>query len=193
YIFGDHPVSINDQKDQVQVTFASGKSHEFDLVIGADGIGSKTRRLIFGDKSPMNYLNVYIAYFTIPSTPSDNNWARWYNATKGRTILIRPDGQGTMRVSLSFRSPQCGYENLTEDKKKEVLQKVFHDAGFETPRILHELMNTNEFYFEAIGQVKMDHWSKGRVALVGDAAYCPAPITGMGTSLALIGAYILTG
>ncbi|CAF4179442.1 unnamed protein product, partial [Adineta steineri] len=77
--------------------------------------------------------------------------------------------------------------------QKELLQKLFADAGFETPRVLKDLKNAKDFYFEAIGQVKMDQRSQGRVALVGDASYCPSPITGMGTTLARVGAYILAG
>ncbi|CAF1300962.1 unnamed protein product [Didymodactylos carnosus] len=193
YIFGDHPSSINDQGDHVQVTFASGNIRDFDLVIGADGIRSKTRRLLFSDKSPIHYLNMYTAYFTIPYSQSDGTWARWYNAPKGRTVLIRPDNQGTTRAFLTFRSSQRGYEELDPDMQKELLQKVFADAGFETPRVLNGLMNSNDFYFEAIGQVKMDQWSRGRVTLVGDAGYCASPVSGMGTTLAFVGAYILAG
>ncbi|WP_437509156.1 FAD-dependent monooxygenase [Sorangium sp. So ce1099] len=69
----------------------------------------------------------------------------------------------------------------------------FADAGWETPRVLAALDEVKDFYFEAIGQVKMARWSKGRVALVGDAAYCASPITGMGASLSLVGAYVLAG
>ncbi|CAF0751119.1 unnamed protein product, partial [Didymodactylos carnosus] len=180
-----------DSAGRTRVTFASGNIREFDLVIGADGIRSKTRRLVFSDKSPIHYLNMYTAYFTIPYSQSDGTWARWYNAPKGRTVLIRPDNQGTTRAFLSFRSSQRGYEDLDPDMQKELLQKIFADAGFETPRILSGLMNSNDFYFEAIGQVKMDQWSQGRVSLVGDAGYCASPISDMGTSLTFVGAYIL--
>jgi 2-polyprenyl-6-methoxyphenol hydroxylase-like FAD-dependent oxidoreductase len=77
--------------------------------------------------------------------------------------------------------------------QKQLLQKLFADAGFETPRVLNEMQNATDFYFEAIGQVKMDPWSRGRVTLVGDAGYCASLFSGMGTSLAFIGAYILAG
>jgi 2-polyprenyl-6-methoxyphenol hydroxylase-like FAD-dependent oxidoreductase len=193
YIFDDHPSSISDQNNHVQVTFASGNIHKFDLVIGADGLRSKTRRLAFGGKSPIHYLDRYIAYFTIPYSKSDGTWARWYNAPGGQTVILRPDNQGTTRAILSFRSSDRGYEDLGPDMQKELLQKLFADAGFEASRVLNGLKNANDFYFEAIGQVKMDQWSQGRVALVGDAAYCASPSSGMGTSLALIGAYILAG
>ena len=193
YIFGDHPLSISDHDDSVQVTFASGNIRDFNLVIGADGMHSKTRRLVFGDTSLIHYLGMYIAYFTIPYNNSDGNWARWYNASRGRTVLIRPDNQGTTRAFLAFHSTERGCEKLSPVVQKDLLRKVFADAGFELPRVLNGLQSANDFYFEAIGQVKMDHWSQGRVSLVGDAGYCASPLSGMGTTLAFIGAYILAG
>ncbi len=195
YIFGDHPTALSDQRDHVEVTFASGNKRNFDLVIGADGIRSKTRRLAFsGDNpTPIHYLNMYTAYFTIPYAETDKRWARWYNATDKRTIVLRPDNQGTTRAYLSVRSSERGYEHLSVDEQKQYLWKTFRDAGFEAERVLSGMQNANDFYFEAIGQVKMETWSQGRVSLVGDAGYCASPISGMGTSLALVGAYILAG
>ena len=193
YIFGDYPESIDDRDDQVQVKFASGDTREFDLVVGADGIHSKTRRLVFGDKSPLVHTNLYIAYFAIPPTDSDSKWSRWYNAPGGRCIILRPDNQGTTRVLMFFRSKERGYERLDVDAQKSLLQKVFADAGFEASRILRELPNTDNFYLDCAAQVKMDRWTQGRVALVGDAGYCPSLLTGMGTNMAFVGAYILAG
>ena len=193
YIFGDHPSSIEDRGDYVKVTFASGNVRKFDVVIGADGIRSKTRQLVFGGTSPINYLDMYTAYFTIPYSDSDGSWARWYNAPGGRAVVLRPDNQGTTRAYLSIRSTQRGYEELDPEVQKDLLRKLFADAGFETSRVLSGLKNTDDFYFEAIGQVKMERWSQGRVTLVGDAGYCPSPIGGLGTTLALVGAYILAG
>ena len=193
YIFGDHPVAIHDRGNQVHVKFASGNTRDFDLVVGADGIHSKTRRLVFDEELPISYADLYTAYFSIPHHESDGNWARWYNAPGGRGIVLRPDNQGKTRVLLNFRSKERGYENLDVAEQKCLLQKLFVDAGFEAPRILNELSNADDFYLDSIGQVKMDHWTQGRVALVGDAGYCPSPITGMGTTLAFVGAYILAG
>lgn len=192
YIFGDHPLSIQNYDDYVQVTFANSNARQFDLVVGADGIHSKTRRLVFGDNSFMHNLDMYLSYFTIPYDDSDGNWARWYNAPKGRTMLIRPDNHGTTRTFLAFHSKERGYEKLDPDKQKELLQKIFTDAGFEASRFLNGLKNADDFYFEAVGQIKMNRWSEGRVTLIGDAAYCASPLSGMGTSLAFIGAYILS-
>ncbi|CAF1211522.1 unnamed protein product [Adineta steineri] len=192
YILSDHPLSIDDRGDHVQVTFASGNVREFDLVIGADGTQSKTRRLVFGNNTSIHYLNMYTAYFTIPHSHSDGRWARWYNAPKERTLILRPDNQGKTRAVLLFRTPHRGYEDFDVDKQKELVQNVYADAGFETPRVLSEMKNANDFYFDALAYIKMDRWSQGRVVLVGDAGYSTG-VSGRGTTLAFIGAYILAG
>jgi 2-polyprenyl-6-methoxyphenol hydroxylase-like FAD-dependent oxidoreductase len=193
YIFDDHPTAIADRGDRVEVTFASGLERAFDLVIGADGLRSRTRRLAFPSRDHIQYLDLYSSYFTIPYSASDGRWARLYNAPGGRTVTLRPDNLGTTRAFLSVRTAHRGHEELSVEDQKRTLHQWFADAGFETPRVLKGMDEAKDFYFEAIGQVKMDRWSVGRVALVGDAGYCPSPISGMGTSLALVGSYILAG
>jgi len=193
FIFGDAPQAIDDRGDRVQVKFASGKLREFDLVVGADGIHSKTRRLVFGGESPISYADLYAAFFDIPRSDSDGSWVRFYSAPGGRSVALRPYSKDRTQVYLCFRSKERGYENLDVDLQKRLIQKLFADVGFEAPRILRELPNLDDFYFASIGQVKMDRWSKGRVTLVGDAGYCPSALTGMGANVALVGAYILAG
>jgi 2-polyprenyl-6-methoxyphenol hydroxylase-like FAD-dependent oxidoreductase len=193
FVFGDAPQAIDDRGDRVQVKFASGKLREFDLVVGADGIHSKTRRLVFGNQSPISYADMYVTYFTIPRTESDGDWVRFYNMPGGRSVALRPYNPEKTQVYLCFRSKERGYENLDLEMQKRLIQKLFADAGFEALRILRELLNSDDFYFDTVGQVKMDQWSKGRVTLVGDAGYCPSPLTGMGANLAIVGAYILAG
>jgi 2-polyprenyl-6-methoxyphenol hydroxylase-like FAD-dependent oxidoreductase len=193
YIFGDRISALDDQGDAVEVTLEKGGRRRFDLVLIAEGINSATRALVFGGAVTRRPLDLYTAYFTIPREENDGKVARWFNAPGGRSVFLRPDNVGTTRAALSLQQKPAGYEDLSPDEQKALLKERFADAGWETPRVLAALGAAKDFYFEAIGQVMMDSWSKGRVALVGDAAYCASPISGMGTSLALVGAYVLAG
>ena len=191
YIFNDQITAINDTADQVTVQFQSGTSRDFDLVICADGIRSRTRQLIFGDEPLIKPVGLYVTYFTIPRTATDTRWARWYNAKGARVVVLRPDNEGTTRASFSFLSEPKGYEKLPASEQKALLREKFADAGWEASRILNEMEKDGDVYFDAISQVIAPHWSKGRCAMTGDAAFCPSPLTGMGASLSVVGAYIL--
>lgn len=193
YRFGDSIAALEDDGEQVQVRFDSGAEQVYDLVIAAEGIGSTTRNQLFGNELQRRPLNVYTAYFTLPRQPSDGQVMRWYNIPGGRCICLRPDNLGTTRAFLSFQHAPSGYEKLAHAEQKALLKRLFADTGWEAERVLAGLDNAADLYLEAIGQVKMPRWSKGRVALVGDAAYCASPLSGMGTSLGLCGAYVLAG
>ncbi|MCU0092631.1 FAD-dependent monooxygenase [Pseudomonas koreensis] len=193
YRFGDSIETIEDDGEQVHVRFEQGGEQVYDLVIVAEGIGSTTRNQVFGDEVKRRPLDLYTAYFTVPRQPSDGQVMRWHNLPGGRCVCLRPDNLGTTRAFLSFQQAPSGYEKLAQDEQKSLLKKLFADAGWETPRVLAALDDTTDLYLEAVGQVKMPRWSKGRIALLGDAAYCASPISGMGTSLGLCGAYVLAG
>jgi 2-polyprenyl-6-methoxyphenol hydroxylase-like FAD-dependent oxidoreductase len=180
--------------DKVEVTFSNGPKREFDLVIGADGMGSKIRRLAFPDENPLKGLGKYTSFFTIPYKEEDGNWGQWYNASGGRCILLRSDNAGYTRAYLSIMSSKpAGYYKLSIPEQKKPFREMFEDAEWQAQRVLDGMDESDDFYMQEIAQVKMEKWSKGRVVLVGDAGYCPSPISGMGTSLAIIGAYILAG
>jgi 2-polyprenyl-6-methoxyphenol hydroxylase-like FAD-dependent oxidoreductase len=193
YRFGDSVSSVEDDGEQVHVRFEQGAEQVYDLLIIAEGIGSATRNQVFGDEVQRRPLDLYTAYFTVPRQPSDGQVMRWYNIPGGRCICLRPDNLGTTRAFLSFQQAPSGYEKLTRDEQVALLKRLFADAGWEAPRVLAALDDATDLYLDAVGQVKMPRWSKGRIALVGDAAYCASPISGMGTSLGLCGAYVLAG
>ena len=193
YRFGDSINTLEDDGDQVHVRFEQGVEQVYDLVIIAEGIGSATRNHVFGNAVERRALDLYTAYFTVPRAPSDGQVMRWHNLPGGRCICLRPDNLGTTRAFLSFQQAPSGYEKLTRDEQVALLKRVFADAGWEAPRVLAALEHASDLYLDAVGQVKMPRWSKGRIALVGDAAYCASPISGMGTSLGLCGAYVLAG
>jgi 2-polyprenyl-6-methoxyphenol hydroxylase-like FAD-dependent oxidoreductase len=193
YIFGDFITALDQDKEKVNVTFDSGKVEVFDLVIAADGIRSRTRNLMFGNEPKLEFIGLYTAYLTVPKSDTDNEWARWCNGVNSKVIFIRPDNVGTTRVSFSFLSDDLGYEKLSVKEQKELLKAKFSTMGWEAPRILRALDEIDDLYFDGISQVKAPRWTNGRFAMIGDAAYCPTPVTGMGTGLAMIGAYVLAG
>ncbi|MFZ7088807.1 FAD-dependent monooxygenase [Curtobacterium sp. RRHDQ10] len=197
YRFGDRIVGIAQHDDGVVVSFEHAPDESFDLVVAADGIGSSTRRIVFGDEPTIRSLGLETSYATIPRTRSDDDWWRWYNAPGGRSITLRPDSHGTIRAALSFVTDRTRSasraERRTVDEQRARLRSVFSDAGWEAQRVLDGFDAAEDLYFESIGQVRAPRWSSGRVGLVGDAAYCASPVSGMGTSLSIAGAYVLAG
>lgn len=192
YRFGDSITAVQETEQQVTVTFAHGAPENFDLVVVAEGANSTTRQLLFGEAVTRKPYDLYVAYFTIPREAGDGKIARSYNAPGGRSLCLRPDNQGTTRALLALQQEPAGYESLAPDEQKATLQRLFADAGWEAPRILRELVNADDFYFEMVSQVKLDSWTQGRVVLTGDAAWCAGPF-GVGTTLALVGGYVLAG
>ncbi|MDO8039910.1 FAD-dependent monooxygenase [Janthinobacterium sp. SUN137] len=193
YRFGDSIAALEELPHGVKVRFEQGGEAVFDLVIGAEGVGSHTRKLVFGDEVQRRSFKLYTAYFTIPRAPGDERQMRWFNAPGGLSVCLRPDNLGTTRALLSFQEAPSAYEELQIAEQKALLKQKFGALKWETPRILAALDGATDLYFDQISQVKMPRWSKGRIALVGDAAYCASPISGMGTSLGMCGAYVLAG
>lgn len=195
YQFQDSIESLAQDKDGVQVTFVNGSTRRFDLVVGADGVHSRVRALTFGDseRTAVAPLGGYTAYFTLPFRIQTDDWFVIHNASGGRAIGIRPGGPRTTQVMLSFLSPPRGYERQDVSSQKEILMETFAGVGWHAPRVLQEMGTAADFYFDLIAQVRMEQWVRDRVALVGDAGYSPSPVTGLGTSMALVGACVLAG
>jgi 2-polyprenyl-6-methoxyphenol hydroxylase-like FAD-dependent oxidoreductase len=183
------------QKDQfVEVTFKDGLIEQYDLVIAADGLHSSTRRLAFSDKDYHFFkLGYYFSIFSIPNYLNLNRIKVTF--TKNQKIIsVNSDKDPTTAfVSFGIRSNKVLNDITDKREQKECLRDWGYDLGWESNKIL-ELMNTSDdFYFDIMAQIKMDSWTKGRVALLGDAAYCASPFSGMGINLAIVGAYILAG
>lgn len=132
-----------------------------------------------------------IAYFTIPRTADDDRMWRWFNAPGKRSVSLRPDQHGTTRAILSLSKKAEGEQDWDIARQKALLHERFADAGWETPRVLAGMDSTDDFYFDVLRQVRMPRWSSGRVVLTGDAAWCATPLAGIGTTLAVTGAYVL--
>jgi 2-polyprenyl-6-methoxyphenol hydroxylase-like FAD-dependent oxidoreductase len=188
YRFGDRLVELRQDDRGVDVTFAGGTSDRFDVVVGADGVHSGVRSLAFGpDSEFVRFLGAYTAYFTVPDPGDLDHWFLMYNAPGGRVAGLRPERGGTAKASLTFRSPR------PVDDPRGALTGRLAGAGWRVPELLAAMPTAPDFYCDSISQVRVDRWWRGRVVLLGDAGYCGSPLTGMGTSMALVGAYVLAG
>ncbi|WP_342108355.1 FAD-dependent monooxygenase [Methylobacterium sp. SI9] len=193
YRFGDHVAGIDQTDDAARVSFAGGGVERYDAVIVAEGVGSATRERVFPGENAPRWMGLTIAYFTIPRTPDDDRDWRWYNATGGRGISLRPDRHGTTRAMLMLRQPPGGEQDWDVARQKAYLRDRFADAGWQAGRVLAGLEATDDFYVDVLRQVRMKRWSAGRVVLIGDAAWCATPLAGIGTTLAITGATVLSG
>jgi len=193
YRFGDHIIGVCQTDIAVKIRFASGKEESFDILISAEGIGSKTMELAFGSQPKFKYLGLYTTYLTISREPTDSKWARWCNAPSGIVYLIRPDNYGETRASVTFLAKENEYKGLSKEEQKAAVIQRIKGTGWESDRIIEGINRSKDFYFERVSQVKASRWSNGRVVITGDAAWCATPIAGKGTDLAMAGAYILAG
>ena len=195
YLFDDTITGIEQDADGVTVTFEKAPTRRFAFVIGADGLHSVVRKLAFGAEADhLQPLDLYTAWFTTPADIELDGWYQMYNAPGGLVASARPGRlPGESKAGLSFRSAPLDFDRRDIAAQKRIVEERFADAGWETPRLLEAMRSAPDFTFDSMGQVHLDSWSRGRVALLGDAGYCPSPLTGLGTSLALVGAYVLAG
>ncbi len=195
YLFDDTVTGLDQDADAVTVTFEKAGPRRFGLVVGADGLHSVVRALAFGPESEhVRPLDLYTAWFTATDELDLGGWYQMYNAPGGLVASARPGRlPGEVKAGLSFRSAPLDYDRRDTAAQKDMVARRFADAGWEVPRLLHAMHTASDFFFDAMGQVHLDHWHRGRAVLLGDAGYCPTPLTGMGTSLALVGAYVLAG
>lgn len=187
-------MSIQQNTHDVVVNFKDGKVEHYDLVIAADGIHSATRRMIF-DKNEYQlvHLGSYLSTFTIPNYLGLNHIDLECEAHHKLVSINSDDNPEIARAEFMFRSQHILKDSRDEDEQKQFLCDTFRDFGWETQNILNRMPASDDFYFDAITQVNMNSWTKGRIALIGDAGYCPSPLSGQGNNLAFVGAYILAG
>lgn len=206
HIFGDYIKSISQEKEAGKVTVGFAESsalQDYDLVIAADGFRSRTRRLAWGDevsKTAVHHLHHFTAWFTMPWIPADSQWSRACFIPGRRWMWLRPLGGDKLTsayVSLTTTGKPAVEEAIAAAKtpleQKAFLRKYFEDAGWETERVLKAMDASEDFYLQEFVQLRLNTWSKGLVAIVGDAAYSPSPMSGGGTTVAFVGAYVLAG
>jgi 2-polyprenyl-6-methoxyphenol hydroxylase-like FAD-dependent oxidoreductase len=192
YVFGDAITGLHDAGDGVRVTFERGATRTFDVVVGADGLHSAVRRLAFGPEERfVNHLGTYLAVFSAPNFLGLDNWQVWLRDAAAGYAVYPVRDNAELRVTLGFAAGPLDYDYRDTRQQMALVAERLADVGWETPRLLKAMWEAPDFYFDAMAQTRMDHWAAGRVALLGDAGYCPSPLSGQGTSLALAGAYVL--
>jgi 2-polyprenyl-6-methoxyphenol hydroxylase-like FAD-dependent oxidoreductase len=194
YIFEDTISSISQGEEGVGVSFQRSEPRHFDLVVGADGLHSNVRALAFGDELEfVRDLGANVSIFTTPNHLDLDGWELMYS-TPGKTAAVYPARHDTeAKAMFFFASEPFPYDRHDIGGQKKILAEAFAGGGWEVPRLFEAMLGASDFYFDTVSQVHMDGWSSGRVVLVGDAGYCPSPMAGVGTSLALVGAYVLAG
>lgn len=192
--FGTHATAIDQAEDSVSVTFNDGEQESFDLVIGADGIGSKTRRLAFdANEYTRVELGAYVSIFSAENIFQLNHSGLFFEKDKKSVYIASDHNPEEVLVGFMFTSNNCVDDYATRESQIAWLKSKFATFGHHAESLLSLLDKSEDLYFDSIAQMKMPTWSKHRVALVGDAGYCASPLSGQGTSLALVGAYILAG
>jgi 2-polyprenyl-6-methoxyphenol hydroxylase-like FAD-dependent oxidoreductase len=194
YRFGDRIAALTETTDGVEVTFASGHEQTYDLVIGADGVHSAVRRLTFGPEEQfVKHLGYYVGGWVVPNEWGLGRDMQLYNVP-GRMIGVSGDHTDPARASAFtvFRSPLLAYDRHDPAAARTILRSTFGDLGWLAPRLLAHLDDAPDMYFDQICRVDDPAWTRGRIALVGDAA-CGATIGGQGNGTAVVSAYVLAG
>lgn len=190
-ILDDTVSALEDDGDRVRVVFESGQSRDFDLVVGADGLHSRTRRLAFGpDAQFEQYQNIVVSVFDLPGyRPRDELVAMMHAEVGFQAVRVALRDDVTMVVLTVRYDGRVPLENVAD--QQALLRERLKGAGWETPAIIEAMPQASTFYFDAVSQIKMPSWTRGRVALVGDAAACPSLLAGQGSALAMIESYVL--
>jgi 2-polyprenyl-6-methoxyphenol hydroxylase-like FAD-dependent oxidoreductase len=191
YVFGDEITTISDDGD---VTFQHGAPRKFDLIVGADGLHSGVRRIVFGEEVPERFLGGYLSVVSVPKSLARDGEMDGYFEPDRVAMVYTADHLDDARAVFIFRPrTPLDYDHRDIPRQQDQLRAAFSGISAQVDRWLQEIERTPTFYFDAITQLELTSWSRGRVTLVGDAGYCPGPAVGGSTSLAVYGAYVLAG
>ncbi|WP_328322266.1 FAD-dependent oxidoreductase [Streptomyces sp. NBC_00388] len=195
FLFGDSIATLSDRADDVEVTFESGVRRTFGLVIGADGLHSNTRRLAFGPEEAFHrYLGYCFAGFTLPNDLGLDHEARMWNVPGRAGTLYAHDPGEDLHGFLTFAREEPPLGAFRDPRaQRELVAAQFPDAQWEIPRLVAAMKSADDLFFDVVSQIHMPAWSAGRTALVGDAAYATSFMSGQGSSVSLVGAYVLAG
>lgn len=190
FLFDDTIRALHQDEHGVDVTFDRAAPRRFDLVVGADGLHSTVRRLVFGPETDfVRHRGVYVATVPLDGPVDHPHDVLLYN-TPGRLVSVHP-GHGTAMAAFVFRSPAVAdFDHRDTGQHRRLLTAAFADAAWRTPELLDRARTADDLYFDSVSQVRMPEWSTGRVVLIGDAASCLS-LLGDGSSLAMLGAATL--
>ncbi|MGX1808337.1 FAD-dependent monooxygenase [Nocardia sp. NPDC055321] len=195
YRYGEWIEALDQDADGVEVTFASGAVERYELVVGADGVHSKTRALAFGPEERFTtYLGGYMSFYTIATPPqAEPDWMITHVVPRA-SVGVRPDADpATSKAIVTLRTDADPALRRDVPAQQRLLREMLAEAGWLAPDILAQLPDATDFYFDELVRVDMPTLSAGRVTLLGDSGFCGSPMTGMGTAMAVVGAYILAG
>jgi 2-polyprenyl-6-methoxyphenol hydroxylase-like FAD-dependent oxidoreductase len=195
YLFDDSVTALAQDGQRVHVTFERAAPRTFDLVVGADGLHSNTRRLAFGPEAEyITHLGTYLSVFTAPNYLGLDRWQVWHQSGTVGGAFMTARGNAELRVFAGFESPEpVDYDHRDTEAQKKLVQDRLAGVGWEFPRALRYMWDAPDFHFDSMSQIHLDQWWRGRVVLLGDAGYCGSPLSGQGTSMAMVGAYVLAG
>jgi 2-polyprenyl-6-methoxyphenol hydroxylase-like FAD-dependent oxidoreductase len=193
-LFGDTIQGINQSSNNAQVQFTKNGVREFDCVIGADGLHSNVRRIAFGEESRfLRDLGLYLCVYSVPNYLKLDRMEMQYSELGRIAAIWSSRGDANAKACFGFAAPTLQIGLHDRSQQQQALETVYEGIGWEVPRLMELMPTASDWYFDKAAQINMPRWSQGRVVLVGDAAYCASPMSGQGTSLALIGAYVLAG
>ncbi|MGL3198642.1 MULTISPECIES: FAD-dependent monooxygenase [Curtobacterium] len=189
--YGETIADVTDDGQGITARTDGGSELTADLLVVAEGVRSSTRALVFtDDEVEARDLGVAMVFGTIPRDPSDDDRWRWYNAVEGRQVHLRPDPYGTTRAILACTNDD-DLAAYPRDAALARMRERYRDAGWQTERVLDGFDASDDVYVDQLTQIRMPRWSRGRVVLAGDAAWCVTPMGGGGASLALTAGYVL--
>ncbi|MFJ5990783.1 FAD-dependent monooxygenase [Lentzea sp. NPDC092896] len=189
YLFDDTITAV----DGTRVMFEKAAPRDFDVIVGADGLHSNVRKLVFGPESDfITHLGMNLAVFTAPNFLGLDHWQTFQQGEVVGGGIMSARANAECRVYMGFNGV-TEFDHRDVDAQRALIAEKFADAGWAWPTALKHMWEAPDFHFDSMSQIRMDSWSRGNVVLLGDAGYCGSPLSGQGTSMALIGAYVLAG